>query len=59
MAQERGEKKVAPVSEFFIPYAIYGRMKHVYTWVEEGQITYMVYMLCSGENYMCLWVFNW
>jgi hypothetical protein len=31
-------------------------MKHTYTRFAEGQITYMVYTICSGENNEYLWV---
>jgi hypothetical protein len=41
------------VSEFFIPYTVCRRMKHIYTRVAEGRITYRVYVICSGENNIC------
>jgi hypothetical protein len=34
------------------------RKKHVYMQVLEGQITYRVYTICSGEKNVCLQVAN-
>jgi hypothetical protein len=59
LAQERGAKKVMHARNFFIPYMICKRTKCVYTQVAEGQITYRVYAICSGANYVCLWVASW
>ena len=59
LAQERGDKKVARVREFFIPYMILKRTKRIYTRVAEGKITYRAYTICSGENRVCPRVVSW